>query len=354
MNIERKPGGYWTKEMCCEDALKYKTRTEFQEKSSKAYHTSRVNKWLDDVCSHMIPFSKPRGYWTKERCQEESLKYTTITEFRKKSLSAYHKSFNLKIIDEICSHMIKKLPRGYWTKEKCHEESLKYKTRTEFRKKSSSAYKNSLKLKIIDDVCSHMIQYGDLYKRCIYSYEFSDNCVYVGLTYNLEKRHNNRKTDKKDAVTKHIMITGIQPILKQLTDYIDVKESRIKEGEYVKKYKNEGWIILNKTGTGSVGGDILKWTKDKCQEKALKYNTRSDFRKNDRNVYFTCCDRKWIDDVCSHMIQLRKPNRYWTKERCQYESLKYTSRGEFQKKSVSAYSISSKNKWLDDICIHMD
>ena len=46
----------------------------------------------------------------------------------------------------------------YWTKEKCKEEALKYKTRSEFYKNCISGYSRSYKSKWIDDVCSHMIK----------------------------------------------------------------------------------------------------------------------------------------------------------------------------------------------------
>ena len=48
---------------------------------------------------------KPRGYWTKEKCQEEALKYESRSEFYKNSISAYKSSNNNKWLDEICSHM---------------------------------------------------------------------------------------------------------------------------------------------------------------------------------------------------------------------------------------------------------
>lgn len=38
----------WTKEKCKEEALKYKTRSEFFYKKSHVYKISRINNWLDD------------------------------------------------------------------------------------------------------------------------------------------------------------------------------------------------------------------------------------------------------------------------------------------------------------------
>lgn len=48
-------------------------------------------------------------------------------------------------------------------------------------------------------------------------------------------------------------------------------------------------------------------------------------------------------------MKKRKPKGYWTKERCQEEALKYESRSEFKKYSGSAYNIVKKNKWLDEL-----
>lgn len=45
--------------------------------------------------------------------------------------------------------------------------------------------------------------------------------------------------------------------------------------------------------------------------------------------------------------------KYWTKEKCTEEALKYKHRGEFQKNNKSAYKISLYNGWLDEICSHM-
>jgi abortive infection bacteriophage resistance protein len=146
----------WTKEKCQEESLKYKIRSEFQKKSISAYCAAQRNKWLDEICSHMIPFTKPRKYWTFDRCKEEALKYKNKSEFREKS-QAYYSGWNNKWLDEICSHMIEtKKPKEYWTFDRCKEEALKYKTRSELQKKSASAYSKSLKNKWLNEICFHM------------------------------------------------------------------------------------------------------------------------------------------------------------------------------------------------------
>jgi len=350
---------------------------------------------------------KTNGYWIFERCKDEALMYNTRSEFNKKSTGAYLKSLKMGWLDEFCSHMFEfRKPRNYWTKEKCRKEALKYEHRVDFQKKSGTAYVLCRTNNWLDEFCSHMEILGDLYKRCIYAYEFPDNSVYVGLTFNVKKRNKDRKTKKNDGVTKHISETGLQPKIIQLTDYIDVKSAIIKEGEYEKKYKDEGWTILNIAKTGSIGGgfkiwtkeicqiEALKyntkkefrenngkaynasydhewlneicshmkkminvkgyWTKEKCQEESLKYNIKEEFRKYCSAAYGKACDNKWIDEICSHMSEIKKPRNYWTKERCHKEALKYKTRTEFQNESTSAYNKSLKNKWLCEICSHME
>ena len=88
------------------------------------------------------------------------------------------------------------------------------------------------------------------------------------------------------------------------------------------------------------------WTKEKCIEEAKKYNNKKDFYTNSISSYRSSLKNNWLDEICSHMIELRKPKGYWTKEKCQEESLKYKTRTEFQKNSSRAYHICKKNGWL--------
>ena len=73
-------------------------RSVFQNNSISAYQTSINNNWLDEICSHMDVFRKPK--WTKDFCLQEALKYTK-SEFRKKSPSAYERSRKSGWLDDL-------------------------------------------------------------------------------------------------------------------------------------------------------------------------------------------------------------------------------------------------------------
>jgi predicted GIY-YIG superfamily endonuclease/isopentenyldiphosphate isomerase len=249
--------------------------------------------------------------------------------------------------------------RKIWTKELCQIQALKYDTRTKFYKGNQCAYNASCKKKWLNDVCSHMKIQGSTFLRYVYIVLFSDNSIYIGLTYNIRKRFIYQPSghfyDKKSAVYKRMMYLNEMPKIFK-TDLIDAQEASKLECEYIKYYKKKGYHVLNNNSGGNLGGDKRKWkSKEICQIEALKYKTRNEFCIKSAGAYNACVKNKWLNVVCSHMTSPQLPSGYWNnKERCLTEALKYKTRKEFGVKSHSAYAASLKNKWLDEICSHME
>jgi predicted GIY-YIG superfamily endonuclease len=287
--------------------------------------------------------------WSKDKCQEIANIFESRGDFEKNYRGAYMSARNNNWLDEICSHMQLKIKNNYWTKERCQEESLKYNSRKNLCNNNSTVYNKILKNKWFYMFC-HMVKNTDNDKRCIYAYEFTDNSVYIGLTKNIKTRNNQHI--KKGSVYQHIKINNNYKII-QLSNYLDVETASKKEGEFVEKYKNDGWIILNKIKTGGIGSNgnkqrTLYWTKERCKEESLKYHIRSQFQTNSQSAYRSAQKNKWLDDICSHMKLLRKPKNYWTKERCKIEASKYKNKNQFQKNICGAYMKSYICGWLNE------
>ena len=286
-----------------------------------------------------------RGYWTRERCREEALKYNSRNELRKNN-PLYSAIKRNKWLDDVCNHMTNGNKKScYWTFENCQKEALKYNNRTDFYKKSRGAYLSSVKNGWYKEICSHMIQFRTEYFG--YAYEFEDNSVYVGITSREKQRIRSHLKDKTSSVFNHISSTGLKPTRKLLFELTNSEDASILEGWWINYYKERGWNILNIAKPGSLGGTIIKWTKEKCREDALKYKTRSEFKMNSL-AYDRAWKNNWLDEICSHMKSPIKPMRYWTKEKCKEESLKYLTKNQFQHNSSSAYNVSFKNRWLDE------
>ena len=289
----------WSYEKCAEEALKYNSKVDFIKNSYGAYLYAQRNKILGDICSHMID---PRIVWTKDKCEEEALKYKYRCDFDKNS-PAYQAAKRNGWLDDVCKHMTPKIKNNYWTKDKCAEEALKYKYRSDFEKNSPTAYVKSGKMGWKDEICSHMETNGNKYKRCIYAIEFSDNYVYVGLTKNHEERFKEHLNDitNNSIVLRHYNETGILPTIKKLTDYIDVDIASKLEQTKLNDYIENGWNVLNISKCGNVGGNNIKYTKERCAEEALGYTSRNDFKKGSYSIYRASSRNKWLDEICSHM-----------------------------------------------------
>lgn len=147
----------WTKDKCKEESLKYNNVKDYKN-NSLSYRAAVRNKWLDEVCSHMSRKKNSFNYWTKEKCREEALKFEKRKKFELSFPGAYAACRKNGWLDEVCEHMKSKdiKPKGYWTKLRCKEESMKYNTKSEFQKGSKSSYQISCRNGWLDEICSHM------------------------------------------------------------------------------------------------------------------------------------------------------------------------------------------------------
>ena len=96
------------------------------------------------------------------------------------------------------------------------------------------------------------------------------------------------------------------------------------------------------------------WNLDRCKESALKFTTKSAWHKGEGGAFDLAFKSGWVDECCGHMENLHKPNGYWNLDTCKESALKFTTRSEWMKGEGSAYSIAATNKWVDECCGHME
>ena len=134
---------------CYEEAKKYKTITEFENGNKGACRAARANGWMKDYTWFTLLWQEK---WNKETCYEEAKKYTTLDDFVSTNGSCYATACKNKWIDDYTWLVRKRTRRGYWQNyENCYNEAKKYKTMTDFMRKSSGAYKSAFKKGWIKD-----------------------------------------------------------------------------------------------------------------------------------------------------------------------------------------------------------
>lgn len=152
---KRKPKNYWNiKENVMNESKKFNSRTEFKKKSGNAYNSAIRHRWINEMpWLDMHNKKHPKGYW-KDRVNmmTEAIKYSTKEEFKKGNLTAFLAAYKYGYIDEFEWMVMQKQHKNkYWTYETIEKEALKYNTKTEFFKGNQTAYRTALKLGIIDD-----------------------------------------------------------------------------------------------------------------------------------------------------------------------------------------------------------
>lgn len=126
---------------CYEEAKKYKTITDFENGNKGACRVARANGWMKDYTWFTLLWQEK---WNEETCYEEAKKYTTLDEFISKSGSCYATACKHKWIDDYTWLVRKRTRRGYWQNyDNCYNEAKKYKTMSDFMRKSSGAYKSA-------------------------------------------------------------------------------------------------------------------------------------------------------------------------------------------------------------------
>lgn len=400
----------WDYDSCFEEAKKYTTKTEFTKGKYSAYISALENGWLSDYSwfknERKITAEKLRK-WNYETCYEAAKKYKYQTEFQKNCSGAHKAAWKngwLKDYTWFESGVkINAERQRIWDKESCYDLAKQCKSRSELKEKNNAAYNTARKNGWLKDYVWLKSKAIDLHKGkidSVYAYEFSEQyAVYVGRTLiRCRKNRDRQHIFTNDSVSGYAKQLDIPiPPMKVLEENLTLEEGSMREGVWLEKYKQDGWIILNRAKTGSLGGvGKGKWTKkicfeeakkyttlkdfqngckgacvkaraegwlkdytwlkrlwkpkwnyETCYQEAKKYTTKKDFNKNSGTCYATASKNKWLDDY-TWLIQTTKPNGYWKYDTCFQEAKKYITRRDFSINASGAYDVAMKNKWLDD------
>ena len=95
------------------------------------------------------------------------------------------------------------------------------------------------------------------------------------------------------------------------------------------------------------------WTFDRCKEEACKYSKKSNFEKGSGSAYIIALRNGWINKICSHMSSPQRASGHWTKSACLKEASKYKTASDFEKFSPGAYDASRKHGIYKKCCQHM-
>ena len=362
--------GYWNEDNCRNEALKYKTRTQFYKGSPGAYYSAKRNGWLNNYdwfVDGNVEASKQRIKWNYESCYALAKTCSKKSEMRSKNGRAFKvardngwlSDYTWFMSDYDVRHQPKPM-RVKWTYEKCREIAQKYDTMSKFHKENGSVYKISKRHGWIDDFDwlkrgASATPYSKQDKiDNVYVYIFLEqHAVYVGRTVNPSSRDKSHRENNKSSVFRFAKNNCIDiPQMTILEQGLTLDEGLEKEDSYRMKYQDDGWTILNiaKTGIGSGSLGLLakgKWNYESCFLEAKKYTTLKEFRKLSASAYNKSLRYGWLSDY-TWLNSIKQEYALWTYEKC-YEAAKHCkSKTQFLKHNSHAFSKASKEGWIND------
>lgn len=353
----------WSKNKIINEAKKFNTRKEWRQNSIYSYNAARYYGFLNDIklTSHFVK-SVLKTKWTKDKIIQSAKKYKTRKDWRLKDPKSYSraksKKFSLTQHPDIKNHFLPTVRKDYktreffknskWTKFKVLKYVKKFKTVGEWKKNNNTSYKNALKFGYIDEAKKHMPPIGNRVQRCVYSIKIKGKKeIYIGLTYNLNKRLDSHFRSKRFQGYKKNSL-----IVRRLSDYIDTKKASLLEIEMMKKFQDKNYYLLNKASGGGVGGSYLVWTKEKIINTAKKFNNVTDWKNSEMGAYLAARQNLEIFKIATNHFKRKKIK--WNKNDIVKNALKFNKKISWIKAEPRAYASAYSRGWLKDATQHME
>ena len=343
----------WTKETCEAEARKYKTLKEFGRKSGGAYMVAQKNSWIDDY-TWLERTCVKKGYWQVfDNCYNEALKYKSRTEFQRKQGGCYNQArangwldkfdwlkdkridlidgkidsvYVYEFVNQHAAYIGRTLMRTQKERDKHHLFVLD--------SVSSFARDNDIPLPEMRILEDNLTLKEGIEREAFYIEKYKNegwNVLNKAGAGSIGSLYRNRYTYNKcyDEAKKY-------------THYRDfVKESRT---YYRVAYRN-GWIV-DYTWLIHFHRKHNYWNYETCMESAKLCTTMKEFTEKYSGAYDKARDNGWLAEYAWLIKKEQKPKGYWTYERCAEESKKYKTLAEWRMKNQTSYNKARDNGWM--------
>lgn len=100
------------------------------------------------------------------------------------------------------------------------------------------------------------------------------------------------------------------------------------------------------------------WTLERCKEDAKRFSSRQEWRRSKAGGYPAARRNGWRDECCAHMPShseaISASKTKWNIESCKKDALRFLTRFDWQRENDSAYRAALRGGFLDECCEHME
>tara|TARA_R110000851_G_scaffold848_2_gene2860 strand:- start:216 stop:1142 length:927 start_codon:yes stop_codon:yes gene_type:complete len=264
LNVKKKPKGFWNvKENIIKSTKPYESFGKWSAENQSPYSSAIKNGWLDECTKDLIRTNKPKGYWTKELCFEDTKTFKTLNEWGKLGKASHSAARENGWYDEIKKTLFPKSKSRLKnaTFKQCSTDAKKYNCVSNWEMKSGPMYRIAKKNGWLDECKTHF------------------------------KQKNKPHWDIKENI--------INSIINSNELYISHWQKK-NSGAYKAVLRN-GWLDECKTHFKQKNKPHGYWTKERCVKDAKKYKKISHWQKHSNTAYHKAWKNYWLDECKKHM-----------------------------------------------------
>lgn len=231
---------------------------------------------------------------TLEECRNEALRYKTRTEFQRKNKAFYLYAFRRGWLDSICSHMGQQGSREYRYVYVIENETHIYVGITYNIAKRRRAHRANDKMVSIFGKDLELIKISCLLPK----HEAAELERYVAESVTDKILVNKIKAG---GLGGSVIKWTEEKLIGETLGYTRISHFRKDKPHVYAMFHRKGMLgklrqlmTSNKTPNGTL-------TFERCKSVAAKYSTRSDFKYKSPKEYDAACRNKWLSEITSHM-----------------------------------------------------
>lgn len=132
----------WTREKCLESAIRYTTIAEWRRADRKAADAAYSNGWINYIKQYIQPAIEHNKF-SDQDIIDNATKYNTRMEWRDSDRKFYQLAKSRRILDKCTKHMLPK--KTAWTLKLCQKIAGEYKTLNEWSRKDNGSYQAAIR-----------------------------------------------------------------------------------------------------------------------------------------------------------------------------------------------------------------
>ena len=315
----------WTRESITEVIKTCKSINDFKKRYSGAFKSMKQHGWSDikqfvatgsvvqSVTEPQISNPKPpHSPWNREEIAEVIKTCKSCNDFEKRYGGAYKAMINKgwtdlkQLLPTHSPEYLKEHPQEKYPHEVLVDLISRCDSISSFKTLYPRAYR-SLKEKRMESLLDGLPMYSTIGNEpaiwCVYKWTFKpSNAVYIGLTKDFESRVKDELSyTKTSPVKQYLDDTGDSYTVEQIETHLQSKEASALEIQYISKYRNEGYVVLNRHPGGGLGA-YQRATDPRTDDEILdeifsKYHSYKELRENGTELFGQVCRRNLYERV---------------------------------------------------------